>query len=132
LSLNLYNMANKKRGYYTLKLGGQNRTMHFSMNFWANFTDILNVPLDKLGDLFTEGVSIKTIRALVYSAILAYDQEEGNLIDYNEFKVGVWLEDFDADEINEVVNAMMESRILGNDLNAGLDRNIKNSTKKGK
>jgi|TARA_Y100000015_G_scaffold43058_1_gene52017 hypothetical protein len=125
-------MANKKRGYYTLKLGGQNRTMHFSMNFWANFTDILNVPLDKLGDLFTEGVSIKTIRALVYSAILAYDQEEGNLIDYNEFKVGVWLEDFDADEINEVVNAMMESRILGNDLNAGLDRNIKNSTKKGK
>ncbi len=132
MSLNLYNMANKKRGYYTLKLGGQNRTMHFSMNFWANFTDILNVPLDKLGDLFTEGVSIKTIRALVYSAILAYDQEEGNLIDYNEFKVGVWLEDFDADEINEVVNAMMESRILGNDLNAGLDRNIKNSTKKGK
>jgi len=132
LSLNLYNMANKKRGYYTLKLGGQNRTMHFSMNFWANFTDILNVPLDKLGDLFTEGVSIKTIRALVYSAILAYDQEEGNEIDYNEFKVGVWLEDFDADEINEVVNAMMESRILGNDLNAGLDRNIKNSTKKGK
>ncbi len=125
-------MANKKRGYYTLKLGGQNRTMHFSMNFWANFTDILNVPLDKLGDLFTEGVSIKTIRALVYSAILAYDQEEGNLIDYNEFKVGVWLEDFDADKINEVVNAMMESRILGNDLNAGLDRNIKNSTKKGK
>ena len=132
MSLNLYNMANKKRGYYTLKLGGQNRTMHFSMNFWANFTDILNVPLDKLGDLFTEGVSIKTIRALVYSAILAYDQEEGNEIDYNEFKVGVWLEDFDADEINEVVNAMMESRILGNDLNAGLDRNIKNSTKKGK
>ena len=132
MSLNLYNMANKKRGYYTLKLGGQNRTMHFSMNFWANFTDILNVPLDKLGDLFTEGVSIKTIRALVYSAILAYDQEEGNEIDYNEFKVGVWLEDFDAEKLNNVIEAMMESRILGNDLNAGLDRNIKNSTKKGK
>jgi hypothetical protein len=132
LSLNLYNMANKKRGYYTLKLGGQNRTMHFSMNFWANFTEILDVSLDKLGDLFTEGVSIKTIRALVYSAILAYDQEEGNEIDYNEFKVGVWLEDFDAEEINEVVNAMMESRILGNDLNAGLNRNVKQTTKKGK
>ena len=125
-------MANKKRGYYTLKLGGQNRTMHFSMNFWANFTEILDVSLDKLGDLFTEGVAIKTIRALVYSAILAYDQEEGNEIDYNEFKVGVWLEDFDAEEINEVVNAMMESRILGNDLNAGLNRNVKQTTKKGK
>lgn len=125
-------MANKKRGYYTLKIGGKNRTMHFSMNFWANFTDLLDVSLDQLGGLFDKGVSIKTIRALVYSALLAYDQEEGNEIDYNEFKIGMWLEDFDADELNNVVNAMLESRILGNDLNAGLNRNVKQTTKKGK
>jgi hypothetical protein len=125
-------MANKKRGYYTLKIGGKNRTMHFSMNFWANFTDILGISLDELGSLFSKGVSIKTIRTLIYSALLAYDQEENNEIDYNEFKVGMWLEDFDSDELNNVVNAMMESRILGNDLNAGLNRNVKNTTKKGK
>lgn len=125
-------MANKKRGYYTLKIGGKNRTMHFSMNFWANFTDILGISLDELGNLFSKGVSIKTIRTLIYSALLAYDQEENNEIDYNEFKVGMWLEDFDSDELNNVVNAMMESRILGNDLNAGLNRNVKNTTKKGK
>jgi|TARA_R100000479_G_scaffold88856_2_gene43396 hypothetical protein len=125
-------MANKKRGYYTLKIGGKNRTMHFSMNFWANFTDILGISLEELGGLFTKGISIKTIRTLIYSALLAYDQEESNEIDYNEFKVGMWLEDFDSDELNNVVNAMMESRILGNDLNAGLNRNVKNTTKKGK
>jgi hypothetical protein len=125
-------MANKKRGYYTLKIGGKNRTMHFSMNFWANFTDILGISLDELGNLFSKGVSIKTIRTLIYSALLAYDQEENNEIDYNEFKVGMWLEDFDSDQLNNVVNAMMESRILGNDLNAGLNRNVKNTTKKGK
>ena len=125
-------MANKKRGYYTLKIGGKNRTMHFSMNFWANFTDILGISLDELGSLFSKGVSIKTIRTLIYSALLAYDQEENNEIDYNEFKVGMWLEDFDSDQLNNVVNAMMESRILGNDLNAGLNRNVKNTTKKGK
>ena len=106
--------------------------MHFSMNFWANFTDLLNIPLDGLSTLFEKGVSIKTIRTLIYSALLAYDQEEGNEIDYNEFKVGMWLEDFDGEKINDVVNAMMESRILGNDLNAGLNRNVKNTTKKGK
>lgn len=125
-------MANKKRGYYTLKIGDKNRTMHFSMNFWANFTDILDVSLDQLGSLFDKGVSIKTIRTLIYSALLAYDQEEGNVVDYNEFKIGMWLEDFDGEELNNVVNAMMESRILGNDLNAGLNRNVKNTTKKGK
>tara|TARA_R100000654_G_scaffold3137_1_gene10873 strand:+ start:2248 stop:2625 length:378 start_codon:yes stop_codon:yes gene_type:complete len=125
-------MANKKRGYYSLSMGGKKRTMHFSMNFWANFTDILDISLEQLGDLFQGGVSIKTIRTLVYSALLAYDQEEGNDVDYNEYKVGMWLEDFDSEELNNVVNAMMESRILGNDLNAGLNRNVKKTTKKGK
>lgn len=122
-------MANKKRGYYSLKIGGKNRTMHFSMNFWANFTDLLNIPLDGLSTLFEKGVSIKTIRTLIYSALLAYDQEEGNEIDYNEFKVGMWLEDFDAEKLNDIVTSMMESRILGNDLNMGVTRNIKKTTK---
>ena len=108
-------MANKKRGYYTIKLGGKNRVMHFSMNFWANFTELLNISLQDLGTVFEGG-----------------DQEQGNEIDYNEFQVGMWLEDLEADKIEEIVSAMLESRILGNDLNAGLDRNVKKTTKKGK
>ena len=118
-------MANKRRGYYTTKLGGRQRTLHFSMNFWANFTEIMNVPLDKIGDLFSGGVSISAIRALVYSAILAFDQEEGNEIDYNQFKIGSWLEDLNQDELEKMISAMMESRILGNDLNMGIDRQAK-------
>jgi len=118
-------MANKRRGYYTTKLGGRQRTLHFSMNFWANFTEIMNVPLDKIGDLFAGGVSISAIRALVYSAILAFDQEEGNEIDYNQFKIGSWLEDLNQDELEKMISAMMESRILGNDLNMGIDRQSK-------
>lgn len=118
-------MANKRRGYYTTKLGGRNVTLHFSMNFWANFTEIMNVPLDKIGELFTGGISISAIRALVYSAMLAYDQEEGNEIDYNQFKVGAWLEDLGQEELEKMIGAMMESRILGNDLNMGIDRQAK-------
>jgi hypothetical protein len=125
-------MANKKRGYYTIKLGGKNRIMHFSMNFWANFTDELNVSLDQITTVFDKGVNIATIRALIYSALLANDQEQGNEIDYNVYTVGAWLEDFDAENIDDIVKAMMESRILGTDLNAGLSRNVKQTTKKGK
>jgi hypothetical protein len=125
-------MANKKRGYYTIKLGGQNRVMHFSMNFWANFTELLDVSLDEIASIFEKGVSIKMIRSLIYSALLANDQENGKEIDYNEFTVGMWLEDFEAEKLDEIVKAMMESRILGNDLNAGLSRNVKQTTKKGK
>lgn len=125
-------MANKKRGYYTLKLGNKNRTLHFSMNFWANLTDILGVSLEEMANIFSDGVSLKNIRAIIYSALLANDQEQGNEVDYNEFTVGVWLEDIDSEKLTDMINAMMESRILGNDLNAGLGRNIKRTTKKGK
>ena len=118
-------MANKKRGYYTTTIGGQKRTMHFSMNFWAAFTEELGMPLDKIGDIFSGGISINGIRALIYSGLLAYDQEEGNEIDYTVFKVGSWLEDLEATKLEEIVNSMMESRILGNDLNMGIERNPK-------
>ena len=122
-------MANKKRGYYTQTLGGRKRTLHFSMNFWANFTDTMNIPLDKIGDVFEGGFSLSAIRALVYSAILAHDQEEGNEIDYNEFKVGAWLEDLTQSDLENIIAAMMESKILGNQLNMGIDRNPDNSGK---
>ena len=115
-------MANKKRGYYSLKIGGKIRTLHFSMNFWANFTDLLGISLDGLGKVFENGISITAIRALVYSGLLAYDQEEGNEIDYNEYKVGFWLEDINQDELVKIVNAMTESKILGTDLNMGIER----------
>ena len=122
-------MANRKRGFYTVKLGGKNRTLHFSMNFWANFTDQMNLPIDKIGSVFEGGVSITAIRALVYSALLANEQEQGNEIDFTIFKVGTWLDDLDASELESIVEAMTESKILGNDLNAGIKRNVTKSTK---
>ena len=125
-------MATRKRGYYTIKLGGKNRTMHFSMNFWANFTDMLGISLEQIGSAFEKGISISLIRAVIYSALLAYDQEEGNEVDYTEFKVGAWLEDVDAEKLQDIIEAMFESKILGNDLNMGIQRNVKRTTKQGK
>lgn len=121
----------KQRGYYTIKLGGKDRTLHFSMNFWANFTETMGIGLDGLGQVFAGNLSLKAIRALVYCGILTYDQEEGNEIDYNEFKVGVWIEDVTTQQLEQIIAAMSESRILGNDMNMGIERNPK-TTKGGK
>ena len=120
----------KQRGYYTLKLGGNNRTLHFSMNFWATFTDMLDISLDEIGTVFEKGASLKTIITIVYAGILTYDQENKNEIDYDNFDVGNWLEDATSDDIEKIIKAMTESRILGNDLNAGMQRNP--DTKKSK
>ncbi len=119
-----------KRGYYTLDIGGKKRTLHFSMNFWATFTDIMEISLDELGTLFVKGVSLKAIINIVYVGILTYDQENKKEIDYNNFDVGSWLENVTAEEIEKIVQTMTESRILGNDLNAGLDRKKDTSKKK--
>ena len=118
-------MANNRRGYYSLMLGGKKRTLHFSFNFWANLTDKLGITLEEIGSIFESGFDMSAFRCIIYCGVLTYDQEEDNEIDYNEFKVGNWLEDVTAEQIQEIVETMSESRILGNDLNTGIERNPK-------
>jgi len=122
-------MANKQRGYYSLTIGGKQRTLHFSMNFWAAFTDELQISLTEIDQVFSNALNLNSIRALVYAGLLAYDQEEGNEIDYNLFKVGAWLDDVNTDQFNEMLNTLTESRLLGNDLNGGIARNAKPTSK---
>jgi len=111
-------MANKNKGYIDIKVGGKLRTLHFSMNFWSEFTDQLGISLQDIGNVFENGISLKGLRALIYSAILANDQEKGNEVDYNVYTVGAWLDDLDAETINDIINVMLDSKILGNSLNA--------------
>ena len=123
-------MANKKRGYYTQTLGGRKRTLHFSMNFWANFTDTMNIPLDKIGDVL-KGVFLSAIRALVYSAILAHDQKKATkLIIMNLRSARGWK--FNPNRFGKIIFTMMESKILGNQLNMGIERNAQKTDKAGK
>ena len=122
---------NSKRGYITIPLGGKDRTLHFSMNFWCHYTDTLNVSINDLEKVFNaDNFSMSSIRALIYSGLIAYDKEEKNNIDYDEWDVGNWLEDLDNEKIKLVINAMMQSKILGNQLNMGIPRTQTASKKK--
>ena len=122
---------NSKRGYITIPLGGKDRTLHFSMNFWCHYTDTLNVSINDLQNVFNANTfSMSSIRALIYSGLIAYDKEEKNDIDYDEWDVGNWLEDLDNEKIKLVMDAMMQSKILGNQLNMGIPRTQTASKKK--
>jgi len=113
-------MVNKQRGFFAIKLGGKQRTMHFSMNFWAAFTDELGISIGQIDKVFSAEMNFNTLRALVYAGILAYDQEEGASIDYNVYKVGAWCDELTTEDFTNITNALAQSRILGNDLNGGL------------
>ena len=125
-------MANKNKGYIDINVGGKKRTLHFSMNFWSEFTDQLGISLQDIGNVFQNGISLKDLRALVYSAVLANDQENDNEIDYTVYTVGTWLDDLEADSINDIVNTMLESKILGNSLNAEAEQKGKPKPSKTK
>tara|TARA_Y100001951_G_scaffold34969_1_gene27581 strand:- start:4721 stop:5092 length:372 start_codon:yes stop_codon:yes gene_type:complete len=120
---------NKERGYYSLELGGKKRTLHFSMNFWAELTDHLNISIQEIGEAFNNKMAISGIRGIVYCGMLAYDKENKNEISYNVYDVGNWLEDLTENDITNMMQVMTESKILGNKLNAGIDRTQKKNPK---
>lgn len=124
--------TNPQRGYYQLQIGGKLRTLHFSMNFWVAFEQATGFGIGQLSEVFANGISLMTIRGIIYAGLLANDQEQGNPIDYTVYSVGEWLEDIDASEITKISEAMMSSKILGTDLNAGVRRNVTKSTKNPK
>jgi len=124
--------VNQKRGYCQLNIGGKIRTLHFSMNFWAAFEQASGYSISEIDKVFGSGLSLSSMRALVYSGLLAYDQENGNEIDYTIYSVGDWMEDVDHSALTLLVETLMQSRILGNDLNAGVRRNVQKSTKNPK
>jgi hypothetical protein len=124
--------TNPQRGYYQLELGGKTRTLHFSMNFWAAFEQATGYSISQLSEVFSNGISLMTIRGIIYAGLLANDQEEGNTIDYTIYSVGNWMEEVTPEMIDEISQAMMSSKILGMDLNAGVRRNVTKSTKNPK
>jgi hypothetical protein len=124
--------VNDKRGYCQLEFGGKVRTLHFSMNFWAAFENAAGFSISEIDKVLGAGLSLTTLRAMIYAGILAYDQENKQVIDYDQFDVGNWMEDVKQANIQLIVETLMQSRILGNDLNAGVRRNVEKSTKNPK
>ena len=110
-------MTNKKRGYIDVTINGKKKTLHFSMNFWAEFTEQMGISLQEIGTVFESGISLNGLRALIYSAALANDLEKENDVDYTLYSAGTWLDDISAETINQIVETMSQSKILGNALN---------------
>tara|TARA_Y100001972_G_scaffold127052_1_gene182689 strand:+ start:758 stop:1129 length:372 start_codon:yes stop_codon:yes gene_type:complete len=116
---------NKNRGYYSLELGGKKRTLHFSMNFWVELTQHLDISLQELGEAFNDKMALSGIRGIVYCGLLTYDRENKIQVDYDVYDVGNWLEDLSQDDVNDIMQSMTESKLLGNELNAGISREQK-------
>jgi hypothetical protein len=119
----------KHRGVLELEIGGKIRQLKFSMNFWAMFTDNLGIQLHELGEVFNKGFGLSDIIKIVYFGLKAADLPQGKEVDYNEFTVGDWMDEFKPEDLTKIVEAMGNSKILGNEMNMGISRNVAKSTK---
>ena len=98
----------KKNGYYKLKTKDGDRWLHFSRLFITKIKEISGKDileygeyLRSLDDSLDITEQFDAVTDLAMAAMLAYDEKEGNDIDYDLYKVGKWI--FEATEKDETV-----------------------------
>ena len=90
-------MKTIERGYFKLEFDEGAKWMHFSMTFLNQLKEIAGEDImeliEKLNELENQPVGdiYAIVTCLCYAGLRAYDLEEDNEIDYNEYKVANWL-----------------------------------------
>lgn len=115
---------NKRRGYYTIEVAGKEIAGHFSVNFWALMEEELG--LKSLGETFIQlgqSAGLSSVRRLLYCSSKAYCLEEKIKPYYNDiFECGLAMEEVSDDDLAKVLEAFMESKLMSNDDNFGIER----------
>ena len=111
-----------QRGYFDLPTTGKEvQTLHFSSNCWYNLLEDTGKELDVFGKDLQDAFAsenpnnlqlLDLLTDLAYAAAKAYDQEEGNEMAYNRFKIRHWVNNMDETTILEFANVMSGS--IGN------------------
>ena len=110
---------NKQRGYYELDTPIGKKTLHFSMNFLFLLEEVTGESFTVFAEDIAKQKGIGSLRdtsTIVFCAMVAYDQEEENEIDYNLFKVRNWVSDIiisDSKVTGEIMDALINSSALG-------------------
>ena len=91
-------MKIKENGYYKLKTKDGDKWLHYSRLFLTRLEEVSGKDIVKFGEhLMSLDNSLNmeaqfdALTDLTMAAMLAYDEKEGNEIDYDLYKVGEWL-----------------------------------------
>ena len=87
-------VPNELQGYFHFPIGNKEvKIQHFSMNFVYLLGDIVDSDLAewlKSLDKAENNHQGLAISQIIFAGMAAYDQEEGNEVDYNIYKVRDW------------------------------------------
>lgn len=106
-------------GYISIKLGSENKTAHFGMNFIKILRDDCGYTLTEIGEELQQSDELDRFIAfskLLYSGFKAFDVQNNNIIDYNEEKCLEWALTLHGDQINDFQGVMMYATALNETL----------------
>ena len=127
---------NSKRGTYTFKVGDKSINLLFSMNFWR-LLGKQGIKIESLGAELdgSQGViyMLETLSKIFIAGGQSYAVKYKTEFDYTEEEIFDWFEeDVNEKVIQEMIEAMMDTKVFGNSLNQGVKRGEVGKTKSQK
>ena len=123
------NASNNKRGVYTLKVDKKDINLLFSMNFWRILSQE-GIEPEQLGDALSgkDGVigQLEALSKVILAGGKSYAVKHKTQFKYDIDEVFDWLEeDINNDTMNEMFLVMMDTKMFGQTINQGLNRQTK-------
>ena len=124
---------NDNRGTFTFKVGDKNISLLFSMNFWR-LLGKQGIKIESLGEELdgSKGVihMLEVMSKIFIAGGQSYAVKYKTEFDYTEEEVFDWFEnDINEKVIQDMIEAMMNTRVFGNKLNQGVKRGEVGKTK---
>jgi len=92
------------RGEVEVSIGGKPRLVKFGLNQMAIYTERNKLELSDV-----TGFNIKQVRDLVWSGLVAGARKRGDVIDFDEWQVGDWIEEMNQEEFDKIMEAFQNS-----------------------
>lgn len=91
----------------TLKIGGKRRLLKFGTNQTAIYCDKYDLSLVGYTEsLSNDKVKPGNLRDLIWSALVAGAQYKGQEVDFDELKVGDWIDDLSQSDLDSVFSVL--------------------------
>lgn len=78
-------MANPLKGEVSFTAGEDNFTLRFDTNALISLEDRLDAPISKIGEVLSTGISVRTLRSMLWAGLLANhkltEEETGRVMD---------------------------------------------------
>jgi hypothetical protein len=113
---------NKYKGLCEITIGGEKRSLKFNMNTYAIFCEKMDIDIEDFGAVFLDKRKLKATITLIWAGLASYAESKGeNALGYHE--VSDYMDDISEEDYAIVLDTLLKSRELKNDVNNGLLRN---------